>query len=118
MIAADADRYPVSAQCEILGVARSTYHSMRSRGAAPGALVERRGETRAVSGPMANPFGRASPKTTTRARDGHPSKASLPISLTLPGSEIVFRDPQPRKAPSPIFFTPSGMVTDFRAEHS
>ena len=37
VIAANADRYPVSAQCEILGVARSTYYSMRSRGAAPGA---------------------------------------------------------------------------------
>lgn len=36
-MAANADRYPVSAQCEILGVARSTYYSMRSRGAAPGA---------------------------------------------------------------------------------
>lgn len=37
VIAANADRYPVSAQCEILGVARATYYSMRSRGAAPGA---------------------------------------------------------------------------------
>lgn len=36
VIAANADRYPVSAQCEILGVARSTYYSMRSRTAAPG----------------------------------------------------------------------------------
>ena len=31
VIAANADRYPVSAQCEILGVARSTYYSMRLR---------------------------------------------------------------------------------------
>ena len=30
-MAANAGRYPVSAQCEILGVARSTYYSMRSR---------------------------------------------------------------------------------------
>ncbi len=35
VIAANADRYPVSAQCEILGVARSTYYYMRSRAAAP-----------------------------------------------------------------------------------
>lgn len=35
MIAANAGRYPVSAQCEILGVARSTYYSMRSRAEAP-----------------------------------------------------------------------------------
>lgn len=35
VIAANADRYPVSAQCEILGVARSTYYHMRSRAAAP-----------------------------------------------------------------------------------
>ena len=31
VIAANAGRYPVSAQCEILGVARSTYYAMRSR---------------------------------------------------------------------------------------
>lgn len=31
MIAASADRYPVSAQCEILGVPRSTYYCLRSR---------------------------------------------------------------------------------------
>lgn len=31
MIAANADRYPVSAQCEILGVPRSTYYCLRSR---------------------------------------------------------------------------------------
>lgn len=35
VIAANADRYPVSAQCEILGVARSTYYSMRLRAEAP-----------------------------------------------------------------------------------
>lgn len=35
VIAANADRYPVSAQCEILGVARSTYYSMRLRVEAP-----------------------------------------------------------------------------------
>lgn len=32
VIAANADRYPVSAQCEILGVARLIHCSMRSRG--------------------------------------------------------------------------------------
>lgn len=31
VIAANADRYPVSAQCEILGVPRSTYYYLRSR---------------------------------------------------------------------------------------
>ena len=31
MIAADADRYPVSAQCEILGVPRSTCYCLRPR---------------------------------------------------------------------------------------
>ena len=31
VIAANADRYPVSAQCEILGVPRSTYYCLRSR---------------------------------------------------------------------------------------
>ena len=35
VIAANADRYPVSAQCEILGVARSTYYSMRLRAEGP-----------------------------------------------------------------------------------
>ncbi len=35
VIAANAGRYPVSAQCEILGVARSTYYSMRSRAESP-----------------------------------------------------------------------------------
>lgn len=35
VIAANAGRYPVSAQCEILGVARSTYCSMRSRAESP-----------------------------------------------------------------------------------
>ena len=30
-MAANADRYPVSAQCEILGVPRSTYYRLRSR---------------------------------------------------------------------------------------
>lgn len=35
VIAANAGRYPVSAQCEILGVARSTYYSMRSRAETP-----------------------------------------------------------------------------------
>ena len=34
-MAANAGRYPVSAQCEILGVARSTYYSMRSRAESP-----------------------------------------------------------------------------------
>lgn len=32
VIAANADRYPVSAQCRILGVARSTYYSVLKRG--------------------------------------------------------------------------------------
>lgn len=31
MISANAGRYPISAQCEILGVPRSTYYSMRGR---------------------------------------------------------------------------------------
>ena len=31
VIAANAGRYPVSAQCEILGVPRSTYYAMRGR---------------------------------------------------------------------------------------
>lgn len=31
MITANAGRYPISAQCEILGVPRSTYYSMRGR---------------------------------------------------------------------------------------
>lgn len=35
VIAANADRYPASAQCEILGVARSTYYSMRLRAEGP-----------------------------------------------------------------------------------
>ena len=35
VIAANAGRYPVSAQCEILGVARSTYYSMRLRAEGP-----------------------------------------------------------------------------------
>ena len=35
VIAANAGRYPVSAQREILGVARSTYYSMRSRAESP-----------------------------------------------------------------------------------
>lgn len=35
MISANAGRYPISAQCEILGVARSTYYSMRGRESAP-----------------------------------------------------------------------------------
>lgn len=34
-MAANAGRYPVSAQCDILGVPRSTYHAMRSRTNAP-----------------------------------------------------------------------------------
>lgn len=34
-IAANAGRYPVSAQCRLLGVARSTYYSMRAREDAP-----------------------------------------------------------------------------------
>lgn len=34
-MAANAGRYPVSAQCEMLGVARSTYYSMRSRAESP-----------------------------------------------------------------------------------
>lgn len=33
--AANAGRYPVSAQCDILGVPRSTYYAMRSRADAP-----------------------------------------------------------------------------------
>lgn len=32
MIAGNAGRYPISAQCEILGVPRSTYYAMRARG--------------------------------------------------------------------------------------
>lgn len=35
VIAANAGRYPVSAQCEMLGVARSTYYAMRGRPEAP-----------------------------------------------------------------------------------
>ena len=31
VIAANADRHPVSARCEILGVPRSTYYYLRSR---------------------------------------------------------------------------------------
>ena len=31
MITANAGRYPISAQCEILDVPRSTYYSMRGR---------------------------------------------------------------------------------------
>ena len=31
VIAANADRYPASAQCEILGVPRSTYYCLRPR---------------------------------------------------------------------------------------
>lgn len=34
-MAANAGRYPVSAQCDILGVPRSTYYAMRSRADAP-----------------------------------------------------------------------------------
>ena len=34
-MAANAGRYPVSAQCDILGVPRSTYCAMRSRADAP-----------------------------------------------------------------------------------
>ena len=37
VIAANADRYPVSAQCEILGVPRSTYYYLRSHPPAPAA---------------------------------------------------------------------------------
>ena len=36
-IAANAGRYPISAQCRLLGVARSTYYSMRSRAGRPAA---------------------------------------------------------------------------------
>ena len=36
-IAANAGRYPISAQCRLLGVARSTYYSMRSRPGRPAA---------------------------------------------------------------------------------
>lgn len=35
VIAANADRYPVSAQCEILGVPRSTYYHLRSHPETP-----------------------------------------------------------------------------------
>ena len=35
VIAANADRYPVSAQCEILGVPRSTYYQLRSHPETP-----------------------------------------------------------------------------------
>lgn len=35
MIAANADRYPVSARCEVLGVPRSTYYYLRSRPGPP-----------------------------------------------------------------------------------
>lgn len=35
VIAANADRYPVSARCEILGVPRSTYYYLRSRPESP-----------------------------------------------------------------------------------
>lgn len=35
MITANAGRYPISAQCEILGVPRSTYYSMRGRAEKP-----------------------------------------------------------------------------------
>ena len=59
-MAANADRYPVSAQCEILGVARPAYYSMRSRWAAPGGARPRRacraggarGQLRALRGPQ------------------------------------------------------------------
>ena len=34
-MAANADRYPVSAQCEILGVPRSTYYHLRSHPETP-----------------------------------------------------------------------------------
>ena len=37
MIAGNAGRYPISAQCEILGVPRSTYYAMRARAAAEAA---------------------------------------------------------------------------------
>ena len=36
-IAANEGRYPISAQCRLLGVARSTYYSMRSRADRPDA---------------------------------------------------------------------------------
>lgn len=36
-IAANEGRYPISAQCRLLGVARSTYYSMRSRADRPAA---------------------------------------------------------------------------------
>lgn len=36
-IAANEGRYPISAQCRLLGVARSTYYSMRSRPGRPAA---------------------------------------------------------------------------------
>lgn len=36
-IAANEGRYPISAQCRLLGVARSTYYSMRSRAGRPAA---------------------------------------------------------------------------------
>ena len=36
-IAANEGRYPISAQCRLLGVARSTYYSMRSRPERPAA---------------------------------------------------------------------------------
>ena len=35
VIAANADRYPVSAQCEILGAPRSTYYHLRSHPETP-----------------------------------------------------------------------------------
>ena len=37
MIAGNAGRYPISAQCEILGVPRSTYYAMRARAEAEAA---------------------------------------------------------------------------------